>query len=152
MISISSLEEDTKRALKAGNKVELSTLRFLLSEIKSTAIDKRTKELPEDEIIIIIKRQIKKRNDSIEQYNKANRPELVEKESVEIKILEKYLPPQLSEEQIREIVVKTIESTGATSMAEMGKIIGAVMGQTNNRADGQTVSKIAKEELSKKAQ
>lgn len=151
MISISSLEEDTKKALKAGNKVELSTLRFLLSEIKSIAIDKRTKELPEDEIIIIIKRQIKKRNDSIEQYNKANRPELAEKESVEIKILEKYLPPQLSEEQIREIVVKTIESTGATSMAEMGKIIGAVMGQTNNRADGQTVSKIAKEELIKKA-
>lgn len=151
MISISSLGEDTKKALKAGNKVELSTLRFLLSEIKNVAIEKRVKELPEDEIIIIIKRQIKKRNDSIEQYNKANRPELAEKEAEEIKVLEKYLPPQLSEEEIREIVISTIESTGAASMAEMGKIIGSVMGQTINSADGQTVSRIAKEELGKKA-
>jgi hypothetical protein len=150
MISISAIESDIKEALKSGDKTKLSTLRLLLSEARSIAKDKHAAELSEEDLIAVVKRQIKKRKEAAEHYLKANRTDLAEKETNEAKILNQYLPPQLSEDQIRKLVKETIDELGVASISEMGKAIGAVMGKVKGTADGQTVSRMVKEELVKK--
>lgn len=155
------LQEDAKHALKSGEQIKRLVLSMLLTFIHNKEIEKRTKlskegivanlervsELTDEEIILSIFSEVKKRKEAIEMFKKGNREELAVKEKDELSILESYLPEQLSEDKVRDIVRKIIVETGAKDIKEMGKIIGAVMGKTRGQADGQMVSKIVKEEL-----
>ena len=156
------IQNDFREAFKAKNPVALSTLKMLNAEIKNAEIAKRMRlvrkddgsviednccVLEEGEIIEVITREIKKRRDSIEMYEKGGRGELAESEKKEMDILFSYLPAQLSEDEVRELVKKAIEKTGASGVKEMGKVMGFLSPQTKGKADGAMVSRIVKELL-----
>jgi len=134
-----------KQALKEKRGLEIITLRQLLSSIHNEEIEKR-RELKEEEINEIIFREIKKREEAMVLYEKGKRDDLAKKEREEIEILKKYLPKMLSEEEISEIVEKTINELSATPK-DFGKIMGIVMTQVKGKADGQTVAGIVKQKL-----
>jgi uncharacterized protein YqeY len=140
---------DLKSAMKVGDTLKRDTLRMLDAMIKNTEIEKMKKAdgLSDAEVIEVIGRAIKQRRDSMAQYSAGGRPELAEKESQEIEILSAYMPEQLSEEKIRETVKEIIVSTGASSKADIGKVMGMAMGRLKGQADGNMVKKIAEEEL-----
>lgn len=136
---------DMKEALKGGEqgKLKLSTLRLLLSEIKNGEIAKK-KELSDEEIVGVVSKEIKKRKEAVEQYQKGNRPELAAKEKKEAKILQEYLPEQLSDDELKTIIQETIEEMGVSGLGEMGKVMGAVMSKVKGRAEGSRVSEVVK--------
>ena len=138
-----------KRAMKAGETVKRDTLRMLDSMIKNTEIEKLKKEegLNDEEVQAVIGKAIKQRKDSVEQYSTGGRADLAEKETQEIEILSAYMPAQMSEEKVREIVKATLAEIGTTSKAEMGKAMGPIMGKLKGQADGNLVRKIVEEEL-----
>ncbi|WP_456342447.1 GatB/YqeY domain-containing protein [Thermovibrio sp.] len=140
------LKEDMKAALKAKDKEKLSVIRMLQALIKNAEIDKRG-ELTDEEIVSLLMKYAKQRRESIELYEKGGRQDLVEKEKRELQIVESYLPKQMSEEEIRELVKKVIEEVGATSPKDMGKVMQAVMPKVKGRADGSLVNKIVRELL-----
>ena len=144
---LKKLQEEMKKAMKSGEKDRLSTIRMLISEIKKVQIDKK-KDLTDEEIIQLLQRYAKQRKEAIQQYKKANREDLVEKEEKELKVVEEFLPEQLSEQEIENIVQETIEEIGASSLKDMGKVMKVVMEKVKGRADGSTVSKIVKQKLS----
>lgn len=141
------LKADMKEAMKAKDKVRLSTIRMINSLIKNAEIEKRG-ELTDEEIIQLLMKYAKQRKESIEMYEKGGRQDLVEKEKAELAIVESYLPEQMSEEEIREIVKKAIEEVGAESVKDMGKVMKIVMPKVKGKADGSLVNKIVKELLS----
>ena len=104
-------------------------------------------EATEEDVLAVIQKEAKQHRDSIEQFRTANRPELVEKEEKELEILNKYLPQQMNEEEIRKLVNEAIAKTNASTPADMGKVMGALMPQTKGKADGGVVSRILREEL-----
>lgn len=138
---IDQIQQDMKTALKAKEKEKLSTIRMLLADIKKKSIDQK-KELTSDEIIAVIKKAIKSRQDSIKMYEDAGRQELADKEKNEVAILTVYLPEELNDDQIQEIVQKAIQSTGATSKKEMGLVIKTVMNEYASQVDGKKVQQI----------
>jgi uncharacterized protein YqeY len=144
----SKIQEDMKQALKAGDKARLETLRGLLAQIKDESIKKRPKELTDEDVLAVIRRGVKRRKESIELYKQGNRQDLVEKEQKELEVLQKYLPQQLSREEIEKIVNSVIEQVGATSIKDLGKVMGPVMKQLQGRADGKEVQQIVRERLS----
>ncbi len=144
----SKIQQDMKAALKAGDRTTLETLRGLLAQIKDERIKKRPAELSEDDILTVIQRAVKRRKESIELYRQGNRQDLVEKEQQELEILQKYLPEQLSRDEIMHIVNQVIEQVGATSIKDMGKVMGSVMKQVKGRADGKEIQQIVRERLS----
>ena len=156
------IQNDFKEAFKAKDQVALSTLKMLNAEIKNAEIAKRTRLVRKDdgsviedsccvledgEILEVITREIKKRRDSIDMYEKGGRGELAENEKKEMDILFAYLPAQLGEDEVRELVKKAIEKTGASGAKEMGKVMGFLSPQTKGKADGAMVSRIVKELL-----
>lgn len=141
------LQDEMKQALKAKDNLKLSVIRMLISEIKKVQIDKK-KELSDEEIIEVIQRYAKQRKEAIKQYKDAKREDLAQKEEQELEIVSKFLPKQLSEEEIVKIVEQVIKETGASSMRDMGKVMKIVMEKVKGRADGSLVSKIVKEKLS----
>lgn len=143
-----SIEQDLINSMKAKDENTLSVLRMLKSAIKNKEIQ-AGKDLEDAEITTVIQSQIKSRKDSISMYEKAGREELAEKEKSEVEILQKYLPEQMSEEDLRGIVQKAISDTSASGMSDMGKVMGKVMAEAKGKADGSLVSQIVKEELSK---
>ncbi len=144
---LKKLQDEMKAAMKSGDKERLSTIRMLISEIKKVQIDKK-KELSDEEIIEIIQRYAKQRRESIKQYREAGREDLAEKEEKELKIVQEFLPEQLSEEEIEKIVDEVIAETGASSMKDMGKVMKIVMEKVKGRAEGSVVSSIVKKKLS----
>jgi len=142
------LQKDVKDALKSGDRKKRMVLGMVLAAIKNKEIEKRT-ELTDEDVIGIISSEIKKRKDSVEQYEKGGRPELADGEKREVEMLMTYMPEQMSEEDVRNEVKKTIAETGIRDMKEMGKLIGAVMVKVKGKTDGQVVSRLVKEELSK---
>ncbi len=144
----SRIQQDMKAALKAGDRVTLETLRGLLAQIKDERIKKRPAELSEEDILSVVQRAVKRRKESIELYRQGNRSDLVEKEQKEMEILQKYLPQQLSRDEIIEIVNQVIEQVGATSLKDMGKVMGAVMKHVKGRADGKEIQQMVRERLS----
>lgn len=142
------LQQDIKDALKSGDSKKRMVLGMVLAAIKNKEIEKKG-ELGDDDVIAVIASEIKKRKDSVEQFEKGGRPELAEGERKEAEMLVAYMPEQMSEEDIRTEVKKTIAETGVKDMKEMGKVIGAVMAKIKGKADGTLVSKIVKELLSK---
>lgn len=142
------LRQDIKEALKSGDSKKRMVLGMVLAAIKNKEIEKRG-ELSEEDTIAVVSSEIKKRRDSVEQFEKGGRPELAEGEKWEAEILMAYMPEQMSEDEVRAEVKKAITETGAKDMKEMGKVIGVVMAKVKGKADGQLVSRLVKEELSK---
>ena len=138
--------KDMATALKAGEKDKLSTLRMLLSAVKYKEVDAKH-QLSDEEVIAVISTLIKQRQDSVEQFKLGGREDLVEKESKEIGYLRAYLPPQLSEEEVRDIIEKAAAETGAAGPKDMGKLMKVVMPQVKGKADGKLVNDIVKEVL-----
>lgn len=138
--------KDMATAMKAGEKDKLSTLRMLMSAIKYKEVDAKH-QLSDEEVIAVISTLLKQRQDSVEQFRKGGREDLVEKESKEIEFLRAYLPPQLSEAEVRDIVKKAAAETGAQGQKDMGKLMKVVMPQVKGKADGKLVNDIVKEVL-----
>ncbi|MDD2384666.1 MAG: GatB/YqeY domain-containing protein [Sulfurospirillaceae bacterium] len=141
------LQDDLKTAMKNKDSFKRDVIRFLMSALKQIEVDER-KELSDDEIIKIIQKSLKQREDSITAFKNAQREDLVEKESAEANILKSYLPQQLDDDALKIIVLKHIQQTGATSLKEIGKIMGAVLAECSGVADGKRINAIAKELLS----
>jgi len=136
--------------MRAKDTVALGTIRMLKSSIKNAAIEKggADAELEDGEIAAVIRKEVKKRQDSIEQYEAAGRSELAEKEKAEIAVLNGYLPEPLSEEEIEAIIDAAITEVGATSRKEMGQVMKIVQGKVAGRADGKTLSQAVMAKLS----
>lgn len=140
------LAEDMKTAMKAKDSARLSTIRMLNSVLKNREIDQR-RELSDEEVVAAISTAVKQRRDSIEQFKAGGRQDLVEKEEAEVAILMAYLPQQLTEDEIRDIVKSAIAETSATSGKDMGKVMKVIMPKTKGKADGGLVNKVVKELL-----
>jgi uncharacterized protein YqeY len=136
--------EDMKRYMKEKNQVALGAIRMLRSEIRNAEIDK-SGDLDDEEIVRVVKSSIKKRKDSANQYRDAGRDDLAAKEEEEIEVLEKYMPKQLSEEEIKEIIAEEMKELDIIDKKHFGRIMKAVMAKVGNRADGKLVSKMVKE-------
>lgn len=141
-----SLHEDMKAAMKAGEGVKLSTIRLLRAQLKDAEIAKGG-ELSPDEELEVLTSSAKKRKDSIRAYEEANRPDLLEKEKQEFEILAQYLPEQLSEEKIQSVVTQVIETVGAVSMKDLGKVMSAAMAELKGKADGRVVQELVRKQL-----
>ena len=144
---LDQLQEELKIAMKAGEKAKMMGLRNIIGKIKAAQIDKG-ETLTNEESLKILKTAAKQLKESLDQYQKGGRDDLAEKEAFELTLLEKYLPEQLSEEQIRQTVKNIVKNTGAGSMQDMGKVMGATMQELAGSADGKIVQKIVQEELS----
>ena len=140
------IEEAVKLSMRERNKDKTSTLRMAVSELKKEEIDTRT-EITDETSIRILQRMIKQRKESMSQFNDAGREELAEKEALEISILEEFMPQQMEEDEIRIIVSKVIETSGATNPQDMGKVMGMLKSESQGNADMGLVSKIVKESL-----
>ena len=140
------IHKDIAVAMKAGEKERLSTVRMLMSAIKYKEVDAH-RELTDEETIAVISTLVKQRQDSIEQFTKGNRLDLVEKETKELEVLRTYLPPQLTEAEVRHIIKKAVAETGATGQKDMGKLMKVIMPQVKGKADGKLVNDIVKEAL-----
>lgn len=143
------LHDQLKEAMKAQDELQKSVVRMLLSAITYFEIQKGGAgySATDEDVISVIEKQVKQRKDSIEQFEKAGRQELADKEKEEMDILKKYLPEQLSEEEIKNLIQDAITQTGAKTPQDMGKVMGALVPQTKGKADGSLVSKLVKEVL-----
>ncbi len=141
-----TIDTDTKHALKSGAKEKVSTLRMLNAAIKNKQIDKR-RPLTDEEVVETVRSLIKQRRDSIEQFAKGGRQDLVEKETAEITVLEVYLPQQLSRDELEAIVRDAIKQTGAQGAKDLGKVMKAVIPAVGGRADGKLISELVKNAL-----
>ncbi|MBI4096429.1 MAG: GatB/YqeY domain-containing protein [Candidatus Levybacteria bacterium] len=143
------LQGELKESMLARDVLRTSVLRMLLSALNYYEIQKGGAgyEATDEDVLSVIAKEAKQRKDSIEEFKKANRPELVDKETKELEMLQAYLPQQMGENEIREIVKQTIRETGATTAAEMGKVMGTLMPKIKGKADGGLVSKIVRESL-----
>tara|TARA_B100000214_G_C23930538_1_gene610545 strand:+ start:946 stop:1401 length:456 start_codon:yes stop_codon:yes gene_type:complete len=140
------LQDDMKAAMKNGDKLNVVTLRSAISAIKLEEINSRS-SLTNEKVLSIISRLCKQRRESIEQYTKANRKDLAIKEENELLLLSQYLPSQLNETEIKEMVQKTITDMKATSVKDIGKVMAALSKDLNGKADLGAVSKIVKRTL-----
>ncbi len=138
---------DLKAAMLAKNATRLSTLRMLKSAVEYHKIEKKQENLTDADVTTVIKKQIKQRQDSIEGFEKGNRADLADKEKAELTILKSYLPEELSLAQLEEIVKAVIAEVGATTKADMGKVMKAVQAKTAGRADNRLVSQLVSAKL-----
>ncbi len=156
--------QDYKEAFKAKEEKKVAVLRMLNAAMKNRELEKRTKlsksvtdvaelekqsQLSDEEVLAVLGAEAKRRKDSIEQYQQGGRPELAAQEEAELKILSVYLPEQMSEDKLRQIVVESIKESGAAGAADLGKVMKVLMPRVKGKADGGLVSKIVKEELGK---
>jgi hypothetical protein len=140
MTLLERLPQEIKAAMLARDAEKLSTLRMLKSAVGYTQIEKKNENLPDSDVIGVVQREIKKRRDSIEQFEKGGRPELAQKERQEITVLETFLPKALSPEELESLVKATIQELGATSKKEMGPVIKAVQAKAAGAAEGKVIS------------
>jgi len=143
------IDKDLIVSLKARDEIKVSTLRFLKAALKNYAIEKKAKELKDQDIISIIRKQMKQRLDSIEAYEKGNRPKLLDKEKKELEILKSYMPEELPVDELKKIVSQAVKESGAKTTREMGKVMGLVIPEVGGRAGGKIISKLVVEELKK---
>ena len=144
---LNQLQEELKTAMKSGDKAVMTGLRNIIGKLKAAQIDKG-ESLNEEESMKILKSTAKQLKESVEQYNKGGREDLAQKELFELSLIEKYLPEQLSEDKIRDVVNKTIQSAGAESMQDMGRVMGILMQELAGSADGKLVQQIVQDKLS----
>jgi uncharacterized protein YqeY len=144
------ISNDLKEALKSGDRSKVSILRMVKAAIKNKEIEKGS-PLNDEEILGILRSFVKKANESIEQFSKAGRTELAEKEKTELGIIQDYLPQQIGEDEIRRIISDVVSGSGAAGPKDMGKIMKGVMEKIKGQADGKLVSSLVKEALGSKA-
>ena len=144
---LDKIQQDLKQTQLAKDELGLSTLRMLLSEIYNAKIQKGN-ELSDQDIISVVQKEAKKRKEAALGFRQGSREEAALKEEAELKVLETYLPKQLSDEELIGIVQQVITETGANTIVDMGKVIGAVMGKVSGQVDGSRVSNLVKERLS----
>jgi len=142
---------DYKEAMKNRDTLKSSALSFLRAAMINVAIEKKKKNLDDNDCIAVIKKQIKQCQDSIEQFQKGNRQDLADKETKELEILKSYLPPELPVEEIRKIIEEAVVLTAAQDMKDMGKVMKEVTAKIVGRADSRLVSDLVRERLSKAA-
>ncbi len=139
---------DVKSAMVSKDAVKLGALRFLQAAIKNREIELRPEPISKDEVIAVIKKAIKQRKESIEQFKTAGRMDLVEKEESELKTLEVYMPAQMSRDQIEKVVTEVIAALGAKTVKDMGPVMKESMARTAGQADGKLLSEVIKSKLS----
>lgn len=142
------LNESMKDAMRSGDEVRKRTVRMALAAVKQAEVDKRV-ELDDAAVMALLQKEIKNRRESIEEAKKANRPDLIDDNEAEIKVLEAFLPKAMPEEELREIVTAAIAETGATSPADMGRVMKVVMGKVAGRAPNDAISRTVRELLQK---
>ncbi|GIP35837.1 GatB/YqeY domain-containing protein [Paenibacillus sp. J2TS4] len=140
------LNEDMKQAMKSQDKFRLSVIRMIRSAIKNIEIDQR-RSLDDNEVLDIISREIKQRKDSLQEFEKAGREDLAQSAKAEIAVIAEYLPQQLTEEEVKVLVQQTIQETGASSKADMGKVMAALMPKVKGRTDGKLVNQLVQQLL-----
>jgi uncharacterized protein YqeY len=141
------LMADLKVAMLAKESLKVNTIRFLQAAIKNKEIDSRPEPITADDVLTVLKKLVKQRKESIEQFQNAGRQDLVDQETAELKILEVYLPVQLSREEIEKVVTSVIAHLGATSVKDMGAIMKEVVVRTQGSADNKLVSEVIKSKL-----
>lgn len=142
---LEKIQNDLKNAQLERDEIKVATLRMLLSEIKYAQIQKG--ELKDEDVLAVIQKEGKKRQESVQAYKAAGREELAEKEEKEAAVLSSYLPKQLSDEELTTIVEQTINELEATSLSDMGRVIGAVRVKVGSSADGSRISQVVKEKF-----
>ena len=143
---IDQLKQAQKDAMRAKDKLRLSTIRMVMAAIKQREIDERI-ELGDEDVLAILTKMVKQRKDSKAQYDDAGRPELAEKEAAEITIIEAFLPQPLSEEEVTSLIANAITNSGATSMQDMGKVMAELKPTITGRADMGKVSGLVRAQL-----
>ncbi|RKY77563.1 GatB/YqeY domain-containing protein [candidate division KSB1 bacterium] len=146
MSILNKLQQDLKDSLKSGDKVRTDAIRMLISRLKNERISKG-EDLTEDQEFSVLSKEAKKRKESIAMYRQGGREDLAAKEEQEFEIISSYLPAELSDEEIENIVNSVINETGAESLKDMGKVMGKVMPQVRGRADGKRIQEIVKKKL-----
>jgi len=134
------ITDEMKAAMRAGEKSRLATIRLILSAIKQIEVDERIDPLPDDRVLATLDKMVKQRRESISQYEKAERHDLADQEKSELKIIQEYLPAALSEQEINTLIDDAIQSTGAASIKDMGKVMAIIKPQMQGRADMGKVS------------
>ena len=143
------ISKDYVQAMKDRDKIKSSTISFLRAQMKNVLIEKKAEKLKDEEVIAIIKKQIKQRQDSIAQFENGGRQDLVEKESAELTILKSYLPEEMSGQELEGIVAAAIEEAKAKSLKDMGNVMKIVTAKVQGRADNKFVSELVKKALSR---
>ena len=138
---------DIKSAMVSKDTVKLNTLRFLNAAIKNKEIDSRPTPITSDDIMAVLKKLVKQRKESIEQFSAAGRTDLSDAEAAELKVLEAYLPAQMTREQVEAVVVEVLAATGAKTVKEMGIVMKETQARTAGSADGKMISEIIKSKL-----
>lgn len=141
------LSAEIRGAMKSGDQTRLATMRLLAAAVKNREVQVGH-ELTEEEFLEVVTREAKRRNEAVEAYERASRPELAEKERAEAAILQAYLPEQLSEDEVRVLLEEAIEATGADEPGEVGKVMAWIMARHRGRVDGARVNALARERLS----
>lgn len=136
------IDKELKDAMRSKDTVKLSVLRMLMAAVKNTEIAKKVNKLGDPDVIQVIQKMIKEHKESISQFEKGNRADLVDKEKAEMEILQKYVPAQMTEEELVEIVKATAQEMGAASKADTGKVMKAVMEKVKGKADGKVVNQL----------
>lgn len=143
-----TLQNDRTESMRSGDKVALGTIRMVLTAITNEEVaGKEARTLSEDEIITVLSREAKKRREAAEEFAKAGREDKAAEERAEGEVIAKYLPAQLSEDEIKKMISAAIASTGAAGPADMGKVMGAIKPQIAGKADGSIVSSLVKAAL-----
>lgn len=143
---LEKLQQDLKTSLKGGDKERTGAIRFLISQIQYARIEKQA-DLDDADVIRVLGKEAKNRKESIDAYREAGRLELLEKEERELGVIEEYLPEQIDEEGIREVLQAVIADEGLTGLADMGRLMKNAMPRLQGRAEGSLISQLAKEEL-----
>ena len=148
MSLLERLNKDIVQAMKNKEKDKLTTFRMLKSSLQNEAIKLGKQELSEEEELTVLSREMKQRKDSLQEFDKAGRDDLVEKLRMELSYVQAYMPKQLSEDELTTIISDTITKIGASSKADMGKVMAALMPQVKGKADGSLVNKLVQQHLS----
>ena len=148
MSLLDRLNDDMKQAMKNKEKEKLTTIRMVKSALQNEGIKLQQQPLSEEAELTVLTRELKQRKDSLLEFEKAGREDLVDKIKGEIAVLEVYLPQQLSEEELTAVIKQAIADTGAASKADMGKVMGAVIPKVKGKADGSLVNKLVSQLLS----
>lgn len=143
------LYEDLKKAMKTKDEIRTRTLRLIISSIKTLEVEKMT-EATDDDVFRVLSKECRKRVEAIEAYKKGGREDLVNEEQRELEIIKSYMPKQLSEEELKEIVKNVVEETGSSSIKDLGRVMKVLMPRVKGRADGKTVNDIVRQILLRK--
>ncbi|WP_257346049.1 GatB/YqeY domain-containing protein [Pseudalkalibacillus decolorationis] len=147
MSLLDRLNQDMKQAMRNKEKQKLTVIRMVKASLQNESI-KLGHELNQEEELTVLSREVKQRKDSLQEFEKAGRDDLVQNQRQEIDILNEYLPEQLSDEEVEQIVKETVEQVGATSKQDMGKVMGAIMPKVKGKADGGLVNRLVQKHLS----